>query len=350
MRYWAEAYKELSRRRMPKKITGGPSIHTPLLSTYLNFILLFILINSRSFCQKPIDTTEVITVGGIKQFIQIKGKDNSKPILLFLHGGPGSSLLHKADQITGKLQQHFVVVHWDQRETGGTLKLNKSSQPLTLSLFYNDTHDLIDSLLKRFQRPKLYLAGYSWGSGLGFYIADKYPELLYAYIAISPVINQWKSDSISLSMLKETMGKKARKELSQVKIPFENAEQLYYHRKWLFKHEGQKIVSLGLRKSFVQAWAVTWFDVWSRSCDINLFESLPTIKCPVYFFAGKKDYNTNYSITREYFNKVSTPKKDLFLFANAGHGLPETDPGLFQDIIIDKILPETFHRPIVELK
>ena len=317
-----------------------------MLSTYLNFFLLFILMNNRSVCQKPIDTNAIIAVGGIKQYIQITGKDDSKPILLVLHGGPGSSLLQKTDQITGKLQQHFVVVQWDQRETGATLRLNKSPQPLTLSIFYNDTHDLIDSLLTKFGKPKLYLAGYSWGSVLGFYIVNKYPELLYAYIAISPVINQWKSDSISLAMLKETMGKGARKELSQVKIPFENAEQLYYHRKWLLKHAGQKFVSLSFRKNFVQAWGVTWFDVLSRSCDINLFESLPTINCPVYFFTGEKDYQTNYSITREYFNKVSAPKKDLFLFPNAGHGLPETDSGLFHDIIIEKILPETLNDPV----
>lgn len=313
-----------------------------MFSAHLKILFLCILLNGRSFCQHPIDTSQVIIIGGIRQYVLIKGKDDSKPILLFLHGGPGGSLLNKTDQITGKLQQQFVVVQWDQRETGETLKLNKSPQPLTLSLFYNDTHDLIDTLLKKFQRPKLYLAGYSWGSGLGFYIAGKYPGLLYAYIAISPVIDQWRSDSISLAMLRETMGKTARRELSQVKIPFENWEQLYYHRKWLLKQEGQKFVSLSLPKNFVQAWATTWFDVFVQSCNIDLFESLPTINCPVYFFAGEKDYNTNHSITKEYFNKVSAPKKDLFLFANAGHGLPETDPGLFQDIIIDKILPATF--------
>ena len=134
------------------------------------------------------------------------------------------------------------------------------------------------------------------------------------------------------------MGKTARSELAQVKIPFENWEQLYYHRKWLLKQEGQKFVSLSLRKSFVQAWAATWFDVFVQSCNINLFESLQKINCPVYFFAGEKDYNTNHSITKEYFDIVSAPKKDLFLFAAAAHGLPETDPGLFQDIIIDKII------------
>ena len=312
-----------------------------MFSAQLKFFLLLILLSNRSFCQNPINTDQIIAIGGIKQYIRIKGKDDSKPIVLFLHGGPGGSLLQKNDQMTGKLQQQFVVVQWDQRETGETLKLNKSPQPLTLSLFYNDTHDLIDSLLKKFQKPKLYLAGYSWGSGLGFYIADKYPELLYAYIAISPLIDQWRSDSISLAMLKETMGKKARDELSQVKIPFENWEQLYYHRKWLVRQEGQKFV----QKSFLQAWAATWFDVFVQSCNINLFESLQTINCPVYFFAGEKDYNTNHSITKEYFNIVSAPKKDLFLFADAGHGLPETDAGLFQDIIIDKILPATFKFP-----
>ena len=307
------------------------------------YFLLFILINNQSFCQTSIETNQVIFIGGIKQYIRIKGKDISKPLLLFLHGGPGSSLMNKTDQITGKLQQHFVVVQWDQRETGETLLLNKSSQPLTISLFNNDTHDLVDSLLKQFQRPKLYLAGYSWGTGLGFYMADKYPELLYAYIAISPVINQWESEKIALAMLKTKVSDKGRKELGQVKIPFENAEQLYYHRKWLFSYSGQKFVGLTFRKSFIQAWGATWFNVWSEACAINLFETLTAIRCPVYFFAGEKDYQTNHSITQKYFSIVSAPKKDLFLFAEAGHGLPETDPGLFQDIIIDKILPETFN-------
>ena len=252
--------------------------------------------------------------------------------------------MQKFDKTSSKLQQHFVVVHWDQRETGETLRLNKTPQPLTLQLFYNDTHDLVDSLLRTFSKPRLYLIGYSWGSGLGFYIADKYPELLYAYIPVSPVIASHSSDSISLAMLKETMGKKARQELEVVKIPFQNAEQLYYHRKWLLKQEGQQFVSLSLRKSFVESWAVTWFDVWSRSNDINLFQSLPVIKCPVYFIAGAKDYNTNSSITSEYYSKITAPKKDLFLFKEAGHGLPETHSDGFQDIIIKLILPQTYDQ------
>ena len=296
--------------------------------------------NCSLFAQRPVDTTAIFHINGIRQFARIKGKDVSKPLLLFLHGGPGGSLMQKFDNLSGKLQQHFVVVHWDQRETGETLRLNKTTQPLTLQLFYDDTHDLVDSLLKKFSKPKLYLIGYSWGSGLGFYIADKYPELLYAYLPVSPVIDGRRSDSISLSMLKEEMGKKAREELSVVKIPFQNGEQLYYHRKWLLKHEGQQLLGITFRKTFVEAWAATWFDVWSRSNAVNLFQSLPVVKCPIYFFAGKNDYNTNCSITSEYFNIITSPKKDLFLFRDAGHGLPETHSDEFQNIIIKVILPQ----------
>jgi alpha-beta hydrolase superfamily lysophospholipase len=71
------------------------------------------------------------------------------------------------------------------------------------------------------------------------------------------------------------------------------------------------------------------------------FKLFPAIKCPVYFFAGAKDYNTNSSITAEYYSKVSAPKKDLFLFNDAGHELLVTHSDGFQDMIIKKILPQT---------
>ena len=318
------------------------SLNSCYQSYQMKYIIVLLVLCNQSFCQTAIDKTEIIRIGGIKQYVRIKGKDITSPVLLFLHGGPGGSVMNKAESMTGKLQQHFVVVHWDQRETGATLQLNKSNMPLKLDLFYNDTHDLIDTLLQRFHHPKLYLVGYSWGTVLGFYIAEKYPGLLYAYLAVSPVINQWKSEQMSLDMLRNRMGKKAVKELAAVKIPFENGEQLYYHRKWLFKSAGQKLVRFTLPKNFFTSWSNTWFSTWIEACSKNLFESLPKIDCPVYFFAGEKDYQTNYAIARDYFDVVLAPRKNFFSFADAGHAIPETDPEEFQDIIIEKIFPDTY--------
>jgi len=39
--------------------------------TYLKFLLVFVLVGNQSFCQKPIDTSEKIIIGRIKQYIRL---------------------------------------------------------------------------------------------------------------------------------------------------------------------------------------------------------------------------------------------------------------------------------------
>jgi pimeloyl-ACP methyl ester carboxylesterase len=236
-------------------------------------------------------------------------------------------------------------VQWDQRQTGKTLAQNASEVPLTVRLFQEDTHDLIDSLLSQFGREKLFLLAHSWGAVLGFYIADKYPQFISAYIAISPEISQLASERQTLEMLKNDAVKQNRKketsELSSVKIPFENGEQLYYDRKWLFKFQGQQVGMNFLLKNLIMGWSGTWMTVWNESLKGNLIEELPVIHCPVYFFIGRRDYQANFSIAEEYFKKLSAPKKKWFWFEKSSHNIPDSEPALLQDIIIDQILPDT---------
>jgi pimeloyl-ACP methyl ester carboxylesterase len=285
-----------------------------------------------------IDTSRQLPIGGIKQYITLKGKDRSKPLLLYLHGGPGGSVMSYADKFTAKLQENFVVVQWDQRETGKTKQLNDSPEPLTLKLMVQDTHDLILHLLTQFHQPKIYLAGHSWGTVLGFQIAGQYPQLIQEYVAISPVVNQLESERVSLERLKAqaaaTKNTVAQDELSRVKIPFENAEMIYYHRKWLFHFNGQKVRSF--TKEYALSWASTWLTLWNEASALNLSESLPEINCPVYFFTGRKDYQTNSKITEAYYNKLLAPKKEIVWFDRSGHSIPTTEPEKMQEIIIER--------------
>jgi len=255
--------------------------------------------------------------------------------LLFLHGGPGNSVIHYAEKFTHKLQEHFIVVQWDQRNVGKTLSLNKSPEPLTIALFERDTHQIIDSLLKRFHQPKLYLVGHSWGTFLGFYMAKNYPELLYAYIPICPMINQQESERITLAAMKDKASQAqndgALRELSLVKIPFEDGEQLYFHRKWVLDYMGSKAK---ITKTQVQEWALMWLPLFNEASKDNLFESAPALRCPVYFFVGRKDVQTNSGITEKYYNILDAPKKQLYWFERSGHSLPSTEPDLLQEIII----------------
>ena len=294
-----------------------------------------------SFAQIPIDSEAEISIGGIKQYITVQSADTTLPLLLFLHGGPGGSVLPYARRFTDKLQQHFVVVQWDQRETGKTLELNRSPVPLTLNTFHRDTEDVIRYLLKRYKREKLYLVAHSWGTALGFHIARTSPELLYAYVPIGPMINQLESERQALSVMKanalRTGNKTHLEEIGKIHIPFENGEQLYYHRKGLLELAGDR---KHLSREFVAEWATRWLDVFNEASRENLVQTLPSIECPVYFFAGRKDLQTNSRIAHEYYLMIKAPKKNFFWF-DTGHSIPGAAPSRMQDIIIGRILPET---------
>ena len=308
-----------------------------------NFLLFAVFTTARVlYAQTAVDSKEEIPIGEIKQVVTIQTRDTSLPLLLFLHGGPGGSVMGYSDKFTHRLQEHFIVVQWDQRETGQTLALNESPVPLTLDVFQRDTETIIAYLLKRYNREKLYLVAHSWGTVLGFHIARTHPELLYAYIPIGPMINQLESERLALSaMRKDAMARrneKAIEELNKVNIPFGNGEQLYYHRKWLQVFSGSRRT---LSKSYVDNWSATWLAVFNEASKDNLMETLPSIACPVYFFAGRKDYQTNSSIAEKYHLALKAPRKGFFWF-ETGHSIPGAAPEQMQDIIIEKILPETF--------
>lgn len=314
------------------------------------FLLLFSVITivksaiPKKTATIKIDTTEVVPIGGIKQFIKLQGTDETKPLLLFLHGGPGTSLIPVADTFTNKLKEHFVVIQWDQREAGETLKLNHSPEKLSLRLLQKDTDEIIQYLLKKFNRKKLFLVSHSFGSMLGFNVAEKHPELLYAYIPISAIVDQRKSEKLTMEMLnkwaKETNNDVAVKELALVKIPFENPDDLFYSQKWLFIHNGVDFAKEDGFKAKYHDWLAIWFPMWKQAVTNNLFKTLTKVNCPVYFIEGNGDQQQSHYLVEDYYKLLKAPKKDLFWFEKSGHTVFNSEPDKLQQVIIEKILPE----------
>jgi len=309
------------------------------------FIILIIFYPGRVFAQTPIDTSMAVKIGGIKQWINISTNDTSKPLLLFLSGGPGESSMDYKDDFTKKLQEQFVVVNWDQRESGKTLQLNASPEPLTVERYQQDTHELITYLLHHFNRPKLYLVGFSWGTVLGIKMAQQYPTLLYAYIAVSQLVNQNKSEQLLLQRSKEqateAKNQTALTELSLIKIPFVNKDQLYYQRKWLFTFSNNPISDTALRKEFDE-FPNSMFMLFGEASKIDFTKKVQALQCPIYFFAGRNDYQTNHELAYSYYQQLKAKNKYFYWFEKSAHVVPFTEPDLFQQTIIDKVLPETF--------
>jgi pimeloyl-ACP methyl ester carboxylesterase len=300
----------------------------------VHFLIFFILSAPVTY-GVGINTSEAVEIGGIKQWIKFQGVDDQAPVLLFLHGGPGNSVMSYADRFTKELQKHFIVVLWDQRESGQTAVLNKSPTALSVSLFVSDAIEVVKFLCTRFGQEKIYLVGHSWGGYLGLRVAAERPELLKAYFAVSPMINQLESERLSLKELQTKAAnennQKELSELAQVEVPFKNGVQLYYHRKWLSK----LMNSATPTREKVDQWSVTWLALFNEASQTNFLEFAPELKCPVYFLIGSNDYQTHFKLAESYYQQVVCREKKLSWFTHSAHNPHLTETTKFEELLID---------------
>ena len=302
-------------------------------------LVLFTLMIPFAACQAAPDVQLTPTIGGIKQVVDIKTDDIKKPVLLFLSGGPGSSMMNNADAFTKILKSRFTIVQWDQRGAGKTLKLNASHVQPTVALMEKDTVEVIRFVLKELKQEKLYLLGSSWGNVLGFHIVEHHPQLLHAYFAVNPVVSQLASEKELLAALKRHFQDDplATSELAAVRFPFQADEDLFYLRKWLFIKEGKAFASSPEFKTGFLSWSKVWWPVWNGVMGIDLPATLKKVDCPVYFFVGKNDIQTSTRITQDYYAQLRAPKKALFSYERSGHQIHHDEPDRLQQDIISTL-------------
>ncbi len=112
-----------------------------------------------------IDRKCKVTLGGLPQKIHVKG-DETKPVLLFLHGGPGVCNRHTVMTVHADLQKEFLVVAWDQRGSGGSYR-GAAVETLTIDRLVDDAHELVLWLCREYGRKKGVPAGRQLGLGTG---------------------------------------------------------------------------------------------------------------------------------------------------------------------------------------
>jgi len=169
-----------------------------LYKTYLRY-------STRIKTSNGISSLEEITLGDLKQWIFIRGKNQTNPILLFLHGGPGAPLLGMSSsrKYDAELIKHFTIVHWDQRGAGKSFNSDIPVDSMTLDRFVEDCNELIDYLRNRFLTQKIFLVAHSGGTVIGIKTAKRYPEKIHAYVGVAQVIHEFEQQKVSYNFIVE---------------------------------------------------------------------------------------------------------------------------------------------------
>ena len=108
-----------------------------------------------------------LRLGGLSQWVMIRGESLANPPLILLHGGPGFSEMRLFRRYNGPLERSFTVVYWDQRGAGKSFNSNIPKSSMTVEQFIADLDELVDTVRARVGKPKVAIFGHSWGSALG---------------------------------------------------------------------------------------------------------------------------------------------------------------------------------------
>jgi pimeloyl-ACP methyl ester carboxylesterase len=304
-----------------------------------------------------------IEIGGIRQGFFIRAENPENPVILFLHGGPGSPELPMLIpyEVSERLEKYFTVCYWEQRGAG--MSFSKSIDPATMTItqMVEDTRRMTEYLQRRFNQEKIYLIGHSWGSYLGVKTIEKYPENYVAYIGIGQKSNQLESEKLAYDyMLQhaiEINDESAVKNLQKFDknaddFPQKNFDYMqlrsllmnkygigFAHEKTLSMIDMAKMLlsfkgyTLSEKANYLRGAMFSITTLWDSAVEDNLFESSTIFQVPVYITQGKYDYQVSYTLAREWFDKIEAPQKVFFTFENSAHGTIIEEPEKFVQIV-----------------
>jgi pimeloyl-ACP methyl ester carboxylesterase len=288
-----------------------------------------------------IDESKYVMIGGIEQWISIRGEDRANPVLLFVHGGPGDATNPWAYAVFRPWLKRFTVVQWDQRGAGRTLGRNERSlgPTITIDRIVRDGIELSEQLRKTLNQDKLILVGHSWGSRIGVLMAKARPDLFIAYVGTGQLgADAAKTDSVSYDALlkkAEAIGDDgAVRELKEVgHPPWPDGRGFAVQHKWSNRFEKADVFLPSTLAFALSAPGYSLRDVndWIEGQIFSAERLVPQeraitteslggeFRVPVFVIQGAEDFTTPTSLARDFERSIRAPRKAFVTIEGGGH-------------------------------
>lgn len=293
-------------------------------------------------------------IGGIEQWINVRGQDRGNPLVLFVHGGPATPQMPSLWQFQRPLEEYFTLVNYDQRGAGKTLRETEPAavaETLRIQTFVDDAIEIAEHLRARYGKQKLILMGHSWGTIIGMRAALQRPDLFHAYVGIGQVINTMDNERLSIEYGLEQARKhgnaEAVREIEAIS-PYPGSapltrERIVAARKWPQHYGGLSAFRDNSSYYFGAARLAPEYSAEDRAAlnqgslftlDRVLaeflqadFKTVRRFPIPVVMFMGRHDYTTPSAPTAEWLQRVEAPYKQGVWFEHSAHMIPWEEPG-----------------------
>ncbi len=308
-----------------------------------------------------IDEGSYVKIGGIEQWITIRGEDRKNPVLLLLHGGPGDATNPWGYAAFRNWLKYFTVVQWDQRGAGRTFGRNgaASASTITAERMVQDGVELSELLTKRLQKDKIVLVGHSWGSVLGVFMVKARPELFYAFVGTGQVAaDPARNSAVAYAALVERASRdgnsEALEELKQVgPPPYKDGKGFAVQHKWANRFEGADVFIASMLGFAMHAPGYSLKDIndWLEGQNVSgehlgpHFDTLDRklleieLAVPVFVIQGAEDFTTPTSLAKSYVDSLHAPGKAFATIEGAGHFAVFTNQDAFLKELRARVLP-----------
>jgi proline iminopeptidase len=317
--------------------------------------------------ENGIDELRAVPIGGIQQWLSIRGRDRRNPILLFIHGGPASPEMATSWIYQDGWEDYFTVVQWDQRGTGKTFTANDPTvvgPTISVERIESDAEEVVQYLRTTYHQRKIFVLGHSWGTILGLELAKHHPEWLYAYIGMGQVISVQENERLNYAFaLKAAEAAGNQQALTQLRsiAPYPEADgslpipKVIVSRNWATYfggfargHQNQDYLANAKR------WSPDYSDADLASAGPSQALSFPhlapelksvdltkitELHCPVVLFLGKYDENVPSTAAAQWFEHLKAPSKRLVWFENSAHMMYLEEPGRVLVHLVEDVRP-----------
>lgn len=296
---------------------------------------------------RSIASLEKVRIGGEDQWLLIRGHDRSRPVVLFLHGGPGMPAMFLAHACQRELERSFVVVHWDRRGAGKSYSAGADAAAINVRRVLDDTLEVSRLLRQRFGQDRIYLVAHSWGTYLGLLAIREHPEYYSAYVGMGQMagpmarVREIQRDFILRCATRAndmpTIDTMRRGGPIDEDMLFRCHGELWKSTSFL------PILLTGLRApeyTFRDALHVKpGANRVNREMKYNvdprpLIGEVNAVNVPVFFFLGLHDYNTPSRVAADYLSRLSAPLKSVTWFEQSGHFPFFEEPARFNQEMI----------------
>jgi pimeloyl-ACP methyl ester carboxylesterase len=290
-----------------------------------------------------IDEGGYVKIGGIEQWVQIRGQDRDNPVLLCVHGGPGGTWIPLTANFI-PWEKHFTVVLWDQRGAGKTLSATGASIAETMSVdrMAQDGIEVAEYLRTHLRKDKVILLSHSWGSILGINMIKRRPDLFFAYVGTGQASDMPKSIAMAyahvLEQARAADDKGTLQLLTQIgQPPFDSKERIGGFFSSMDKYPtasdraamktiGGKLTApkpdYSLRDEFDRFrgfMVVPTLQVYSEMLGTRLKSLGPDFQIPIFFIQGSEDNLTQPSLAEDFLKTINAPHKEMVLLKGGGH-------------------------------